>query len=206
MTTYHEQYRISWLDHAELEAEFFAKLEVAAQRPLMDKLRSHIRASFIEVELVARRGPFNPERAAKKYSEISAMAENLSARLDSEWPRGSPPAEMDFECIAGRSPDELANALAGLVSGLRSEIGRINRAARRGRKRQKHVDTLIFQMAGVFADAGGKITIGGGPFTKFLSVVWDHLPRYARPITREAFIERAQGLLPNLKGRIRTFI
>ena len=55
------------------------------------------------------------------------------------------------------------------------------------------MDELIVALGKIFADAGGNPAPSGGPFPRFLSVVWEKLPKERRPTSEAAFVRRAQA-------------
>ena len=61
------------------------------------------------------------------------------------------------------------------------------------------MDELIVSLGKIFADAGGNPAPSGGPFPRFLSVVWEKLPEERRPKSKAAFVRRAQAELVKAK-------
>ena len=66
------------------------------------------------------------------------------------------------------------------------------------------MDKLIVSLGNIFAEAGGNPAPFGGPFPRFLSVVWEKLPKERRPKSKAAFVRRAQAerVASEIPGRV----
>jgi hypothetical protein len=68
---------------------------------------------------------------------------------------------------------------------------------------EQRARTIVWLLKGIshiYSKAGGKITLGGGAFSKFLEIIWEALPKTIRPISAGALIKRARKNLKALQN------
>jgi hypothetical protein len=80
------------------------------------------------------------------------------------------------------------------------------------RRGAEETDYLLILLAEAYDQAGGNVAVSwanpqkskvGGPFARFLYVVWEALPPASRPRTQETFARRAKEILPKLRDYCR---
>ena len=88
---------------------------------------------------------------------------------------------------------DLDGPLKQLATAATVDADGISKQRREGRPTDVWMDKLIVALGKIFADAGGNPAPVGGPFSRFLSVVWEKLPKERRPASEAAFVRRAQA-------------
>lgn len=178
---------------AVLDDEYFARLEIVGEVKLPKEARDLIVMYIylaLESEDWLKRGlPQHLDHLPKVASKAAALASTI---------RGD--------------DDRLAYDYSGLLEDcdhlvlVASYADGIWPPRKRGRKDDSHVDHLLTGLADTYRAAGGKTTVGGGPYTEFLASLWDGLPANLRrrlTSSQDRFIARAEAMVPKIKARER---
>ena len=99
---------------------------------------------------------------------------------------------------------DLDGPLKQLATAATFDADWISKQRREGRPTDVWMDKLIVALGKIFADAGGNPAPSGGPFPRFLSVVWEKLPEERRPKSEAAFVRRAKAerVASEIPGRV----
>lgn len=178
----------STLDH-----RFWSELEKQGKVQLTDEAKSDI---SIVMAMWSELKQFERRLAVKKRNEALAafkvysdnLAEMIKAAQNDSGVRFILPDCADRLLAHLCELSEYCNIMLGLCS---------NRISGRP-KTEFRTEELIFQLARIYYAAGGTPRVGGGPFTRFLRVVWGRLPRELWP-SENAFVGRARASRPKLR-------
>lgn len=177
-----------------LDDKFWAELGKQGKVHLTEEAKADIASVLIiwsEIKQLDRRCAMHKRRdelsALKKYCD--SLAEMIKATQNGVGARFILPDCADRLPADLRELSEYCSSMLGLY--LEGTSGRPRTEFR--------TDELIFQLARAYYAAGGKPRIGGGPFTRFLRVVWGRLPRELWP-SEGAFVRRAKALRPKLRA------
>lgn len=164
------------------------RLEAASQQQLDSNARSmlsHILACYTFDE--------KPDRDREVQQDLDLAGE--IARVADK-----------LELWAGQNPLRAPPPLDGIAASLRvcaDEIRPIEalRGKSVGRPDREEDDALILDLAILFRQIGGEVTVSpndNGAFTMFLREIWEMLPRHLSPSSQLTFLKRAQSLRPNM--------
>jgi hypothetical protein len=149
----------------------------------------------------------NRQKLAKK---MEALAEEIEAELNPlDFVRGSPAVQLPlllrefaqeldrpinvqtFFRFPGPQPSDLSRAQP-------------HAEGRRGRRVREQDDHMIKRVAELYHLIGGRVAVGGGPFSKLLRVVWEAMPEGTRCASANTFVRRAKKLRLKLQELLKT--
>jgi hypothetical protein len=123
----------------------------------------------------------------RRRTKLARKAERLASEIE---------ADLDFSDFSFRNP------VTDLPERLRFFAQLRTPGRRRGRPSRDYNNFAIDKLAVFFHQVGGEVAVGGGPFTKFLKIVWEVLPPDKRCASANTFARRAKDRLPLLRGQL----
>jgi hypothetical protein len=166
------------------ESGAFDRMAEASGLPLREFDRWLI-ATYIEgYETEANWNRSGRKQRLKAQRKLVRDAESLAARLEADqWSSSAETAAASLRDYAAFQKD-VDNRLPHL----------------HGNRSRMEDDVLISCIAQAYIGIGGRIGISSnGPFTRFLRVVWEALPRGCRPSSAERLVARTKARLPELR-------
>ena len=179
--------------HRLQNAGFFSELERGGQVLLCAYACGFIAAAVVEYSRRTKDLRSDVERVLQELREEADRAEALAKRIAYRL-------KFYFDYLAS---DKVVDG--SLPETLRT-YARETRPAprilrRRGHPRRVDDEVLVQTMAYIYHRSGGRVAVSeNGPFARFLTVVWGHLPRDLRAKTAEAFVAHAKRLSPRLRA------
>ena len=170
-----------------LDGPFFEKLESEGAVLLNSNYRKRISETIVHFTLLSIHFSAPELRARERERhQIAEHAKALTELLD---------LNLDFVKFAKEVMGliDLDGPLKLLATAATVDADWVSKQRREGRPTDVWMDNLIVALGNIFADAGGNPAPFGGPFSRFLSVVWEKLPKERRPKSKAAFIRRAQA-------------
>ena len=161
-----------------LDGPFFEKLESDGEVSLSFAARKHIAQKifhFTQLSIYYSR----PELRAREQErrKIAEHAKALTELLG---------LNSDFVKFAREvmGLSDLDGPLKQLATAATFDADGISKQRREGRPTDVWMDWLIVSLGKIFTDAGGNPAASGGPFPRFLSVVWEKLRMKGAPRAR----------------------
>jgi hypothetical protein len=170
----------------------FSRLELAGGVPLETQLRERIEESVARAVAAVTWSKAKQIARRKRADEIVQLSANLNAKMTEELAPGKSPTQRQRR--AAEDGSNILNEIGGAWMHEAIRTPRSNREVKR-----LALDQLLHEIAKIYRDGGGKVTVGGGDFSKFLECFWYILPTSVRSASPEALIRRARKLVASLK-------
>jgi len=176
-----------------LDDDFFAKLEAVGRVQLCPELRSSIKASVVMAVMIGLWSRQKELAMSKRAAQIVKLVQDLKDTI-SEDSRGLRWGRVP----EGHWAEELTRQLENIPSFFADTA--VCKPPSDQEVRRVAMEQLLLGLSVDYSNAGGKIAIGGGPFSNFVKCFWDILPKSMRSASPDALLKHARRQVSKLKN------